>query len=156
MPVPRQPAKPVPSRPPRAAGRGFTVLEVMVAATVMIFGITTAILTLQRGFQSLDAARNLTYASQVMQTELERLRLKNWDQLGTLQNSGDSTVTVETVTGSGGEGFTCIRTIRDVRTDMKEITLAATWRGHDGRPQTARLVTRYGRNGLYDFFYTAH
>jgi Tfp pilus assembly protein PilV len=132
------------------------VLEVMVAATVMIFGITTAILTLQRGFQSLDAARNLTYASQVMQTELERLRLKNWDQLETLQNSGDTAVTVEAVTGSGGEGFTCTRTIRDVRTDMKEITLAATWRGRDGRPQTARLVTRYGRNGLYDFFYTAH
>jgi Tfp pilus assembly protein PilV len=156
MPVRRQPTAPVPPAPRRAGRRAFTVLEVMVAASVMIFGITTAILTLQRGFQSLDAARNLTYASQVMQTELERLRLKNWDQLQTLQNSGETAVAVESVAGSGGEDFACTRTIRDVRTDMKEITLAATWRGHDGRPQTARLVTRYGRNGLYDFFYTAH
>ena len=82
--------------------------------------------------------------------------LAQFTQLQTLQSSGNTAVTVETVTGSGGDGFTCIRTIADVRTDMKEITLAAPWRGHDGRPQTARLVTRYGRNGLYDFFYTAH
>jgi Tfp pilus assembly protein PilV len=145
-----------PTVPPRAGRRGFTVLEVMVAAAVMLFGITTAILTLQRGFQALDAARNLTYASQVMQTELERLRLRSWDQLQSLQDSGAAAVTVEAVSGLGGEGFTCTRTIRDIRTDMKEITLAATWGGHDGRPQTARLVTRYGRNGLYDYFYTAH
>ncbi len=156
MPVRPQPDVSAPTFPPRAGRRGFTVLEVMIAASVMLFGITTAILTLQRGFQALDAARNLTYASQVMQTELERLRLRNWDQLQTLQDAGATSVAVEAVTGLGGEGFTCTRTIRDIRTDMKEITLAATWRGHDGRPQTARLVTRYGRNGLYDYFYTAH
>lgn len=156
MPVRPQPDVSAPAFPPRVGRRGFTVLEVMIAASVMLFGITTAILTLQRGFQALDAARNLTYASQVMQTELERLRLRNWDQLQTLQDTGATAVTVEAVTGLGGEGFTCTRTIRDIRTDMKEITLAATWRRHDGRPQTARLVTRYGRNGLYDYFYTAH
>lgn len=156
MPVRLQPDVSVPTFPPRAGRRGFTVLEVMVAAAVMLFGITTAILTLQRGFQALDAARNLTYASQVMQTELERLRLRSWDQLQSLQDAGATAVTVEAVAGLGGEAFTCTRTIRDIRTDMKEITLAATWRGHDGRPQTARLVTRYGRNGLYDYFYTAH
>lgn len=156
MLVHRPPGLPALNVPPPAARRGFTVLEVMVAASVMLFGITTAILTLQRGFQALDAARNLTYASQVMQTELERLRLRSWDQLQALQDAGAASVAVETVAGLGGDGFTCTRTIRDIRTDMKEITLAATWRGHDGRPQTARLVTRYGRNGLYDYFYTAH
>jgi Tfp pilus assembly protein PilV len=156
MTVFRQPEPSTEPTPSRTVRRGFTVLEVMVAASVMLLGITTAILTLQRGFQALDAARNLTYASQVMQTELERLRLRSWDQLQTLQDSGATSVAVEAVTGLGGEGFTCTRTIRDIRTDMKEITLAATWRGHDGRPQTARLVTRYGRNGLYDYFYTAH
>lgn len=156
MPASPQSKPPFAADPPRSVGRGFTVLEVMVAASVMLLGITSAILTLQRGFQALDAARNLTYASQVMQTELERLRLRSWDQLQALQDSGATAVTVEAVTGLGGEGFSCMRTIRDVRTDMKEITLASTWRGHDGRAQTARLVTRYGRNGLYDYFYTAH
>jgi hypothetical protein len=39
---------------------------------------------------------------------------------------------------------------------MKEIVLTATWKGYDGRSHTARLITRYGRTGLNDYFYTAH
>ena len=39
---------------------------------------------------------------------------------------------------------------------MKEITLISTWQGYDGRPHTLRFVTRYGKTGLYDYFYTSH
>lgn len=128
----------------------------MVAAVVLILGITTAILTLQRGFQAIDTARNYTYASQVMQSEMERLRLKSWAQLQALQDGGSNVVTASAVRGTASTSFNCTRTIRDLRTDMKEITLVSTWRGMDGRPHTVRYVTRYGKTGLYDYFYTAH
>ncbi len=59
----------------RSRPAGFTLIEVMVAAIVLVLAITTAVTTLQRGFQALDTARQTTYASQVMQSELERLRL---------------------------------------------------------------------------------
>ncbi|MBI2497610.1 MAG: hypothetical protein HYV75_06755 [Opitutae bacterium] len=49
-----------------------------------------------------------------------------------------------------------MREITDVKTGMKQISLTAAWRGYDGRPHTARLITRYGRNGLNDYFYTVH
>jgi hypothetical protein len=39
---------------------------------------------------------------------------------------------------------------------MKEILLVSSWRGFDGRAHTARVITRYGKSGLYDYFYTAH
>ncbi len=139
----------------RASEGGFTLFEVMISAIVLILGITTAITTLQRGFQALDTARNTTYASQVMQSELERLRLKSWSQMQTLQDSNDSAVTATSVAGSVGS-FQCVRTIRDLKTDMKEITLVSTWRGYDGRPHTLSYITRYGKSGLYDYFYTAH
>ena len=48
------------------------------------------------------------------------------------------------------------QTITDVKTGMKEITVTATWRGYDNRPHTARLITRYSRSGLNDYFYTTH
>ena len=128
----------------------------MVAAVVLILGITTAILTLQRGFQAIDTARNYTYASQVMQSEMERLRLKSWAQLQALQDGGSNVVTASAVRGTASASFSCTRTINDLRTDMKEITLVSTWRGMDGRPHTVRYVTRYGKTGLYDYFYTAH
>ena len=145
MKHPRVPA------PRRAA---FTLVEVMVAATVLVFGIVTALSVLQRGNQAFDHARNLALASQLMQGEMERLRLMSWAQLDALQQSGNTAVELDA--GAVGARFRCTRVIADVKTNMKEITLTATWNGYDGRPHTAKLITRYGRTGLNDYFYTAH
>lgn len=140
--------------PPRPFPRrlGFTIVEVMVAATVLLFGIVSVITVSQRGLQALDTARNLSAASQLMQSEMERLRLMSWAQLQTLQDSGETEVTLE----APGGRYACMREIRDLKTSMKEITLVATWKGYDGRGHTARLITRYGKTGLNDYFYTAH
>ncbi len=132
--------------------RSFTIVEVMVAAAVLALGITGAITVSQRGLQAVDTARNLTAASQVMQSEMERLRLMSWAQLQALQDSGTTDVPVEVPRGR----YTCTRRILDLKADMKEITLTASWQGYDGRPHTARLITRYGKTGLNDYFYTAH
>jgi Tfp pilus assembly protein PilV len=134
----------------RLRNTGFTLLEVMVASAVLILGIVSAITTLQRGFQSLDSARNLTAASQLMQSEMERMRLKNWSQIEAMQTAGRTELTTEDAR------FVCTLAITDLKTDMKEIVLQANWQGYDGRPQTARLITRYGKSGLNDYFYTSH
>lgn len=128
----------------------------MLAAGVLVLGITTAILTLQRGFQALDTARHLTFAAQAMQSEFERLRLKSWAQIQALQDGADHRVALPAVPGAANDSFACVRTIRDVKTDMKEITLVSTWRGYDGREHRVSTLTRYGKSGLYDYFYTAH
>lgn len=143
---------PSPTHPTPHLGRGFTIVEVMVAATVLIFGIVGAITVAQRGLQAIDMARNLTAASQSMQSEMERLRLMSWAQIQAVQDSGSLEVKLE----AGAERLTCTRTIRDVKTNMKEITLVASWNGYDGTPHVARLITRYGKTGLNDYFYTAH
>jgi Tfp pilus assembly protein PilV len=139
-----------------AAARGFTLLEVMVAAVVMVLAIVSSITTLQHGLRAVDTARGLTYASQVMQSEMESLRLKSWAQIQALQDSGDTTVQAAMVDGSASASFSCQRTIRDLKSDMKEITLDSTWRSSDGRMHAARFITRYSKSGLYDYFYTAH
>jgi prepilin-type N-terminal cleavage/methylation domain-containing protein len=143
--------RPAPRIAPRPA-RGFTILEVMVSAAVLALGIVSVVTVSQRGLQALDSARHLSAASQLMQSELERLRLMSWAQLQALQDSGATTVPLEGALGR----FTCEREIRDLKTGMKEITLVAHWKGYDGRPHTARLITRYGKTGLNDYFYTAH
>lgn len=145
-----------PSRPPVPPDGGFTLVEVMFAAIVLVFGIVTAITTLQRGLQALDTARNTSYAAQLMQSELERLRLKSWNQIASLQAAGETTVATDDTATSARTTFTCRRVITDVKADMKEIKLIASWQGYDGRPHTARFITRYSKVGLYDYFYTAH
>jgi Tfp pilus assembly protein PilV len=139
-----------------AAARAFTLVEVMIAAIVMVLAITTAITTLQRGLQAVDTARGYTYASQVMQSELERLRVKSWTQMQALQEGSDNTVNTAGTGAAPAAGFTCTRTVRAAKENMLEIMLESKWRGYDGRPHVARFVTRYGKNGLYDYFYTSH
>lgn len=128
----------------------------MIAAAVLLFGIVSALTVLQSGLQAVDSARNYTKAAQLMQNEMERLRLNSWSQIEALQTSGDARVEVDARLQSHGTPFTCTRTIRDLKADMKEITLESNWRNYDGRPQNAKLVTRYGKSGLYDYFYTSH
>jgi len=144
-----------PHRHHKAQG-GFTIFEVMMASIIMVLGITTAITTLQSGLRAVDSARNYSYAAQLMQSEMERLRLKNWSQLQTLQNSGETVVATDDTASSARTVFTCKRSITDVKTNMKEITLISNWSGFDGRPHTARFITRYSKSGLYDYVYTAH
>ena len=137
---------------PHRIRAGFTIVEVMVAAAVLALGIASVVTVSQRGLQALDTARNLAGASQLMQSEMERLRLMSWVQLQAVQDSGETTVPLE---GPAGR-YVCTRQIQDVKANMKEIVLVATWKGYDGRGHTARLITRYGRTGLNDYFYTAH
>jgi type II secretory pathway pseudopilin PulG len=135
---------------------GFTILEVMLAAVILVVGITSAITTLQTGLRAVDNARNYSTAAQLMQNEMERLRLKSWTQLQSLQESGNTSVAVPASGISSRVPFACTRQIRDVKPDMKEIALVSNWQSYDGHTHTVQLVTRYSKTGLYDYFYTAH
>jgi len=154
---------------PRSRRRtGFTILEVMMAAAVMVLGIATSITTLQFGMRSVDTARNMTLAGQIMQSEMEILRLQNWTQISALPatatvdpsatiTSGSST-TLDTTLNAIAARFTCTRTVADIsgRSDIKLITLSVTWTGVDGRAHALTYQTRYAKNGLSDYFYVAH
>ncbi len=135
----------------RRSSPAYTLLEVMLAAFVLALGIMSALIVLQRGYQTLDTARNLTNATAVMQSEIERLRLMNWGQLQQLEDSHQSDVPVAHQSGSAV--LTCTREIQDYKPDMKQIVLSTSWRGIDGRQHTARMVTRYCRDGLNDYYY---
>jgi len=135
---------------------------------VMLIVVSTSILVLQRGYQSLDDARNTTLATQVLQSLMEDLRLNNWTQITTLQstNNGvagnitiDSSFTGYSTTAANMlSDFTCTRTITDVsgQTNMKLLTLAVTWVGYNGTSHSLSFSSYYGKSGLYDYFYTTH
>jgi Tfp pilus assembly protein PilV len=144
--------------------RGFTIVEVGVAAMVLVLCIVSSMTVLQRGFVSIDNARYTTLAGQILQSQMEKLRLLTWAQL-TDSVSGPPTngsFTPDISSGTTGQlaNFTCSQVIAAApapfQTTMKDITLTATWRGSDGRTRSLTYFTRYGQNGLSDFFYTTH
>jgi Tfp pilus assembly protein PilV len=150
----------------RSRQRGFSIFEVMMASIIMVLGITTSLTTITYGMRAVDTARNTTLAAQIMQSEMENIRLLNWAQLTALPAS--ETVDIAAIVSSGSSStldatlnniiskFTCVRTISTPKTDMREVALAISWNGQDGRSHSNSYVTRYCKNGLYDFYYTAH
>jgi len=154
-----------PFRRRRAQG-GFTIFEVMLASIILVLGISTSLTTIVFGMRAIDTARNSTLAAQILQSEMENIRLLNWAQLTALPATG--TVDISAVISSGTSTaldatlnniigkFSCTRTITTPKSNMREITLEVSWNGQDGRDHSNNYVTRYCKDGLYDFYYTAH
>jgi len=125
----------------------------MAASCILMIGLGGTVLTVKNSLSTISHARHLGVASQSMQSEIERLRLRNWSQLQALQDSGDTTVDLPSL--PPGSTLSCSRLITDLRPGLKQITLEARWGGSGGRAHSARLVTRYARSGLNDYFYTS-
>lgn len=151
--------------------RGFTIVEVMMAASVMVLAISSSLIALQSGMRALDTARYTTLAGQILQSQMEKLRMLTWTQLtnATYGPVAYSTFTPDlAATASaqlnrfsvGGVPGKCAQTIvaapAPFDSTMKVITLTAAWTGLDGRPHSLTYTTYYGKSGLSDFFYTTH
>jgi len=67
----------------RTAGRtrGFTLVEVAFASFVMAMAIATSLTALQYSYRAIDSARYTTLAGQILQSQMEKLRLLTWAQL---------------------------------------------------------------------------
>ncbi|HSH10050.1 MAG TPA: type II secretion system protein, partial [Oceanipulchritudo sp.] len=62
--------------PPNTAG--FTLVEVIISMTLMAIVFTAAFGSYFLGMRIIEDAREEVRASQIIQSELERLRTKNW------------------------------------------------------------------------------
>lgn len=129
-----------------------------MATFVMSLALSTSILTMMGGFRSIDVARNMTLASQVLQSEMERIRLMDWADIHALQ--GKQSVDLSTVFTSNAaiaSKFSLVRKVDDVTGkagEMKVIVLQCTWTNASGRALSRSFTTYYTRDGLYDYYYT--
>lgn len=157
---------PVPPRRSRARAAGFTLVEVMMASMVMILAITSAILVIQSGFKALDAARKTTLASQIMQSEMERIRLLSWSDIVALKVKDD--VSLATIfprnTPEQIKVFDTITQTFDATyetaylpgndNEVRVITVTVSWVGLDGVRRSRSSFTQYCKDGLYAYYYT--
>lgn len=143
-------------RPRGYAARAFTLVEVIMSVSVLALTITTSITVMQRAFINFDSARNLEIASRILQTEMEKQRLLSWTQV----SSTSYTPTLDAVFQNNPQiagRFTLARSIEllpDRGGRLLQITLTASWRSYDGRPQSRSYTTYYGQNGLFSAFTT--
>ena len=157
----------------RPLNAGFTILEVAMSSFVMAFGIATSIIAMQTGFKSIDLARGTTLSSQIIQSEMERLRMMSWTTMTALNTATDTVAPFPTGSPAGIEMFdgatyfssnpgiagkyTITRTVEADSTrpsDVYNITISVAWVGYDNRRHTRSFRSMYAKNGLYDYYYT--
>lgn len=129
-----------------------------MASFVMAFGIATTIIAMQAGYKMIDVARGTTLASQVAQSEMERIRMLSWADIEAMPASANvNLAAVFTTDPSVAAQFSMVRLAADVPGKVgsqREIVLRVNWRSYDGRTHQRTFRTRYSKNGLYDYYYT--
>lgn len=138
--------------------KGFTIVEVAIAAGVLALALATSVLALQYGFRTLDVARGTTIASQILQSEMERLRMKSWADINALpaSQSFDGSTYFSSNPDVAGK-YTITRTVTADATRPGEvvyITLTVRWTSYDNQSHTRTFSSMYAKNGLYDYYYT--
>ena len=139
------------------ARRGFTLVEVLIAAFVLTTGLVGSLSALMQAFDLIDNARNKTLAGQIVQSDLETTRLFSYANL-----PAGGTITLSPEIVALGKGFAAQRTVSDVAgcTDangnvtMRSVSVEVRWRDFRGRSHTYTYTTYYGKGGLSDYFVT--
>src|SRR5476651_2230699 len=69
------PTQPSMKHSPQHSAKAFTLIEVMLAATIMLAGIVGAIQVLVSGSEMLETSRKQAAALQIIDSELARVRM---------------------------------------------------------------------------------
>jgi hypothetical protein len=141
---------------------GFTIMEVALAATVLALTLVGMIQVVDSGSEMLDLSRKQTIAAQILQDEIDQLRLMSWTAITSLPTaptsiSSDSTFTTFSTQIGGQFPFTGTRTITYLEPTpqpnvnpvlLMQVTYTVTWTGVTGHTYSRTSTTYVGKNGL--------
>jgi Tfp pilus assembly protein PilV len=136
---------------------GFTIIEVAMASFIMAFGIANSIIVMQSGYKQIDVARGTTLASQIIQSEIERMRLMSWTMINALPATQTFDGTEFFSNSASAEKYLVTRTVADAPGrvgEVKNLTVSVRWQTYDLRWQQRSFTAIYAKNGLYDYYYT--
>jgi Tfp pilus assembly protein PilV len=134
-------------RKQRCTPSGFTLIEVLLAAVVMLAGIVGMMQAVTSGSEMLDVSRKQTVATQIIHGEIEKVRVSDWSEITALPTS--ALVPLNSSFQASSPSFKCSRAVTDVKTDLKQVTYTVTWTGSTGRSYSRSGSTYVGKNGLY-------
>jgi hypothetical protein len=147
----------------------FTLIEVALAATIIGVGFVGMIEALAIGTEMLDTARKQTIAAQIMQSEIEYLRLQDWNSmLKNLSNQSQIPLNTDPANPNGschhlfgtslasmpyrslkyGWNVTNVRTDGSGNPILRQVTITVTWASVTGKPHVRSSSVYVGKYGL--------
>ncbi len=139
----------------RCSKNGMTMIEIVIAVMVLGLVVASTFMAMRAGFTMIQLARDNTMAGQILQSEMENLRLKSWDQLNELEEEEE--FQVDTLLDENiGDRFIRTRRIRGIRGGrMKEVEIEVQWTSLRGARHRRVYRTLFGKEGLNDYYYRA-
>lgn len=127
-----RPRHDAPTLSKRRAAQGFTIVEVMMASVILVVGFIGMIQAVTIGSEMLATARRQTLAAQILNHEMEKLRLASWSTLSALADSAAATYdsdqqSLDDAIAASGVTFNLARDVSAPTTDLVEVTLTVTW-----------------------------
>lgn len=153
---------------PRSREAAFSLVDVMMGAVILVVALMGTIQAVTIGSEMLATARRQTLASQIMDHELEKLRMASWTTISGLAD-GPTTVTIDSQFASAvvaaGANFSLSRSVAYVdptssslaaagtTTSLREVTFTVTWVVVPSGFTASRTYTRsksafFGKYGL--------
>ncbi len=135
---------------------GMTLIEVVIAVLVLAAVVASTIMAMRAGFTMIQVARDNTMASQILQSEMENLRLMRWDDLVTLEEVESFSVGDDFDTTVAAR-YSAVRRVTEFeeRNGVIEVELEIRWTGVGGAGHRRVYRTTFTKNGLNDYYYRA-
>ena len=136
---------------PANARDGFTLLEAMIAVMILGFVLASVLVTVSQSARYLTDIRRTARASQVLQQEMEYIRLLDWTALQSATNSfSDPSDTARLyagkITQSAYDSYGSTSTV-------VKVTLTVTWTNQVNRVLTNTLTSLVGNGGLNKYIF---
>jgi Tfp pilus assembly protein PilV len=147
----------------QCASRGATITEIVIAATLLSFVVLGSLAAISSALQYSNHARMVTLASQVIQSAMEGLRLKNYADLKTLAAQTQPVAITSTVgseltsstftqTMTVNANFTTLVASSPSQLGLIGVEVTVSWT--EGTvPFTRSTRTYFAEKGLSDYIY---
>ena len=133
---------------------GFTLVEVVVSMVLLGIIFSSAFSTYMLGIDMINDAREELRASQIIHSEIERLRTKNWSDLNELSDY-DSVEPHGEFDALFADKYTAYRYLIDLNAaqDKMLVAVRVEWKNSKGMTSVRWFNTVFVDGGLNSYFY---
>ncbi len=132
---------------------GFTLVEAMLASMILMLSLVSVLALGARGLRYMGDMRRWARSSQVLQQEMENIRLiTTWTNVWALNNT---TFSDSAIAGTSYRGTIAITSYSFWYTTdiVARVTLTVTWTNSADRVVTNRLSSLVCKNGLNKYIF---
>lgn len=133
--------------------RAFTLVELMIGMTLAGMVFAGAFSGMKTGFDIVEEARDQSRATQLLQSEIERLRTLNYSDIAALPQS--SAISMEGIFANAfNNRYSLTRQVSPLDDKRVVVTVTINWSNGE-RQRELSMLTGFTRDGLNDYYYRA-